>query len=86
MNAFLDSFVQRATEAFLAGYREAIMLGSEQAEVTVNAELLDLFLIEKAAYEVVYEARQSAHVDRCAAARPGAIAHAICWGSRHSHE
>ena len=56
VNAFLDSFVQRATEAFLTGYREAIMLGNEQAEVTVNAELLDLFLIEKAAYEVVYEA------------------------------
>ncbi len=55
VNAFLDSFVQRATEAFLTGYREAIMLGNEQAEVTVNAELLDLFLIEKAAYEVVYE-------------------------------
>ncbi len=55
VNAFLDSFVQRATEAFLTGYREAITLGNEQAEATVNAELLDLFLIEKAAYEVVYE-------------------------------
>ena len=32
VNAFLDSFVQRATEAFLTGYREAIMLGNEQAE------------------------------------------------------
>jgi maltose alpha-D-glucosyltransferase / alpha-amylase len=55
VNAFLDSFVQRATEAFLTGYREAITLGNEQAEATVNTELLDLFLIEKAAYEVVYE-------------------------------
>ena len=71
VNAFLDSFVQRATEAFLTGYREAITLGNEQAEATVNAELLDLFLIEKAAYEVVYEARQSTNVDRRAAARTG---------------
>jgi maltose alpha-D-glucosyltransferase / alpha-amylase len=55
VNAFLDSFVRRATEAFLTGYREAITLGNEQAEATVNTELLDLFLIEKAAYEVVYE-------------------------------
>ncbi len=55
VNAFLDSFVQRATDAFLTGYQEAITLGNEQAEATVNAELLDLFLIEKAAYEVVYE-------------------------------
>jgi maltose alpha-D-glucosyltransferase/alpha-amylase len=55
VDAFLDSFVQRATEAFLTGYREAIALGSERAEAAVNAELLDLFLIEKAAYEVVYE-------------------------------
>jgi maltose alpha-D-glucosyltransferase/alpha-amylase len=53
---FLNSFVERATEAFLAGYREAIASGGEQAPITVNTELLDLFLIEKAAYEVVYEA------------------------------
>jgi maltose alpha-D-glucosyltransferase / alpha-amylase len=55
VNAFLDSFVQRATEAFLTGYREAIALGNEHAQATANVELLDLFLIEKAAYEVVYE-------------------------------
>ncbi|MDR3532134.1 MAG: maltose alpha-D-glucosyltransferase [Rhodopila sp.] len=53
---FLDSFVERATGAFLAGYREAIASQGEQAPVTVTAALLDLFLIEKAAYEVTYEA------------------------------
>ncbi len=57
VNAFLDSFVERATDAFLTGYREAVdALPSGQTPIAVNAELLDLFLIEKAAYEVVYEA------------------------------
>jgi maltose alpha-D-glucosyltransferase / alpha-amylase len=56
VGAFLDSFVQRATDAFLNGYREAVALGGERAATGFSAELLDLFLIEKAAYEVVYEA------------------------------
>ncbi len=56
VGAFLDSFVQRATDAFLIGYREAVALGGERAATGFSAELLDLFLIEKAAYEVVYEA------------------------------
>ena len=56
VNTFLDSFVERATESFLIGYRDAIASGGEQAPGAVNPELLDLFLIEKAAYEVVYEA------------------------------
>ncbi len=33
VKAFLDSFVQRATDAFLTGYREAVTLDGEQAEV-----------------------------------------------------
>jgi maltose alpha-D-glucosyltransferase/alpha-amylase len=56
VNAFLDSFVERATESFLTGYRGAIASTGEQASIALNTELLDLFLIEKAAYEVVYEA------------------------------
>jgi maltose alpha-D-glucosyltransferase/alpha-amylase len=52
---FLDSFVDRATEAFLGGYRGAIGSDGEQP-AAVDPALLDLFLIEKAAYEVVYEA------------------------------
>jgi maltose alpha-D-glucosyltransferase/alpha-amylase len=56
VNAFLDSFIERATEAFLIGYREAVASSGEQVPIAVKAELLDLFLIEKAAYEVVYEA------------------------------
>jgi maltose alpha-D-glucosyltransferase/alpha-amylase len=51
-NAFLDSFVARATESFLAGYRKA--MGGE--ETPADQALLDLFLIEKAAYEIAYEA------------------------------
>ena len=54
--AFLDSFVVRATDSFLAGYREALAAATESTPLTVTPELLDLFLIEKAAYEVVYEA------------------------------
>jgi maltose alpha-D-glucosyltransferase/alpha-amylase len=54
--AFLDSFVECATDAFQTGYREALASATEQAFIATNSELLDLFLIEKAAYEVVYEA------------------------------
>ncbi|HET8995072.1 MAG TPA: putative maltokinase, partial [Acetobacteraceae bacterium] len=49
---FLDSFITQATNAFLAGYREAMHITDEAGE----QKLLDLFLVEKAAYEVAYEA------------------------------
>jgi maltose alpha-D-glucosyltransferase / alpha-amylase len=55
VSALLDSFVQSATRAFLDGYRTAIAPEGEQMPPD-NSELLDLFLMEKAAYEVVYEA------------------------------
>ncbi len=50
--AFLESFVARATEAFLTGYRTTV----GQADSPADHPLLQLFLLEKAAYEVVYEA------------------------------
>jgi maltose alpha-D-glucosyltransferase/alpha-amylase len=53
VTAFTDSFVERATDAFVAGYHE--VLGAAPGH-NLDAALLDLFLIEKAAYEVVYEA------------------------------
>jgi maltose alpha-D-glucosyltransferase/alpha-amylase len=53
VDAFVDSFVERATESFLNGYQEAVAPDERSA---FTAPLLDLFLIEKAAYEVVYEA------------------------------
>jgi maltose alpha-D-glucosyltransferase/alpha-amylase len=56
VKAFLDSFVERATDSFLTGYQEAIASARAHAPIAVDPELLDLFLIEKAAYEVVYEA------------------------------
>ena len=56
VNAFLDSFVEQATDAFLTGYREVLATNTDQSHVALDEELLDLFLIEKAAYEVVYEA------------------------------
>ena len=56
VSAFLESFVARATDAFLAGYREAAAPSEAEAPGAVNMELLDVFLIEKAAYEVGYEA------------------------------
>jgi maltose alpha-D-glucosyltransferase/alpha-amylase len=75
VRAFLDSFVVRATDAFTAGYRDAI--ASNEAEApSAHTELLDLFLIEKAAYEVVYES----------ANRPGWIdvpLHGLAARTRH---
>jgi maltose alpha-D-glucosyltransferase/alpha-amylase len=50
-DAFLAAFVARADKAFLNGYRAVAGPAFESAD-----GLLDLFLIEKAAYEVVYEA------------------------------
>ncbi len=51
-DAFLQDFVVRATQCFLAGYRDAFGV----TDVETEQQLLLLFLIEKAAYEIVYEA------------------------------
>jgi maltose alpha-D-glucosyltransferase/alpha-amylase len=51
-DAFLATFVERAVNCFLAGYAE--VLPPDDAAVEQN--LLQLFLIEKAAYEIAYEA------------------------------
>jgi maltose alpha-D-glucosyltransferase / alpha-amylase len=50
-DAFLAAFVEHAGAAFLAGYGDATKESPPLPEA-----LLDLFLIEKAAYEVTYEA------------------------------
>jgi maltose alpha-D-glucosyltransferase / alpha-amylase len=47
---FLEAFLRHAEAAFLTSYREAIGPGED------NTDLLELALIEKAAYEVNYEA------------------------------
>jgi maltose alpha-D-glucosyltransferase/alpha-amylase len=51
-DAFLGTFVERATQCFLAGYAEVLPAENEK----VARDLLRLFLIEKAAYEIAYEA------------------------------
>ena len=51
-DVFLASFLDRATQSFLTGYREAYPAEDETRE----RQLLQLFLIERAAYEVAYEA------------------------------
>ena len=55
--AMLEEFRTRAGAAFLTAYRD-VLHGSEQPWVPEAAEqaLLDLFLLEKAAYEIRYEA------------------------------
>jgi maltose alpha-D-glucosyltransferase/alpha-amylase len=50
--AFLESFVARASDAFLAGYHTTM----SQPESPGDHAMLQLSLLEKAAYEVVYEA------------------------------
>jgi maltose alpha-D-glucosyltransferase/alpha-amylase len=55
--AFLESFVARATESFLTGYRAALDAAEQgAADSAADQALLDLFLLEKAAYEITYEA------------------------------
>ena len=51
-DAFLETFILRANAAFAAGYAE-VMGDTDDAP---DADLLTLFLIEKAAYEINYEA------------------------------
>jgi maltose alpha-D-glucosyltransferase/alpha-amylase len=63
-DAFLDTFQQRANAAFTAGYSDVV--GS--AHGTISDDLLQLFLIERAAYEISYEA----------ANRPGWIDVPLC--------
>jgi maltose alpha-D-glucosyltransferase/alpha-amylase len=55
--ALLERFRARASAAFLEAYRD-VLETAEHPWVSrgVQADLLDLFLIEKAAYEVRYEA------------------------------
>jgi maltose alpha-D-glucosyltransferase/alpha-amylase len=51
-DAFIAGFRARAPQVFLNAYREAVGETGEE----MNDRLLDLFLIEKAAYELNYEA------------------------------
>jgi len=51
-DAFLNTFVDQATRSFLTGYSEVRPAEDEAAD----RKLLQLFLLEKAAYEVAYEA------------------------------
>jgi maltose alpha-D-glucosyltransferase / alpha-amylase len=51
-DAFLRTFVMGATHSFLAGYADVLAVENTAAE----QDLLRLFLIEKAAYEIAYEA------------------------------
>ena len=53
-DAFLGTFVERATQCFLDGYNEVHVV--DAADAAAERDLLRLFLIEKAAYEIVYEA------------------------------
>jgi maltose alpha-D-glucosyltransferase / alpha-amylase len=55
--ALLTRFRVEASDAFVAGYR-GVLRSAERPWISHEAEeaLLDLFLLEKAAYEVGYEA------------------------------
>ena len=52
ISAYLEAFVREGSDAFLTAYRTA----TEAYPAGGDDDLLDLFLLEKAAYEVVYEA------------------------------
>jgi maltose alpha-D-glucosyltransferase/alpha-amylase len=51
-DAFLGSFIERGTQCFLNGYLDAFPAQDVKAE----KDLLQLFLLEKAGYEIAYEA------------------------------
>ncbi len=58
----LTRFKEQASAAFLSAYREVAGEAEHPWSLTQNEEaLLDLFLIEKAAYEICYEAANRPH-------------------------
>ncbi|TWG88458.1 maltose alpha-D-glucosyltransferase/alpha-amylase [Cupriavidus gilardii J11] len=69
--ALLERFRQEATHAFLAGYREVAESAEHPwIEPAKMQPLLDLFLLERAAYEVRYEAdNRVAWTCRCMGSR-----------------
>jgi maltose alpha-D-glucosyltransferase/alpha-amylase len=54
--AAIKRFATGARAAFLAGYGDALAASGTDRLPTVDSPLTDLFLIEKAAYEICYEA------------------------------
>jgi maltose alpha-D-glucosyltransferase/alpha-amylase len=52
----LDNFAPSSKESFLAGYRDAAQAGGLVADGDAAQALLQLFILEKAAYEICYEA------------------------------
>jgi maltose alpha-D-glucosyltransferase/alpha-amylase len=83
VNTFIDNFRQRATEAFLVGYREAMSLETKRLVGVLSAELLELFSIEKAAYEVAYEAaNRPSLVDVALRGLVDCTEHVLCIGTR----
>ncbi|MCK8780653.1 maltose alpha-D-glucosyltransferase [Rhizobium sp. NTR19] len=58
----VDRFIKRAEAAFLQAYFKAIEASDELTRTDhVRDKLLDLFLLEKAAYEIAYEVRSRPH-------------------------
>ncbi len=52
VTALLEEFVSQAMDGFLTGYRDGMANGGS----AIEQSLLDLFVVEKAAYEIAYEA------------------------------
>ena len=54
--AIVARYLPAAKQAFLAAYRPAARIGHRWKDADGEASLLDLFMLEKAAYELCYEA------------------------------
>jgi maltose alpha-D-glucosyltransferase/alpha-amylase len=52
----LQQFAPTAGAAFLIAYQEAVHAGNAESADDANSSLLQLFVLEKSAYEVCYEA------------------------------
>ena len=62
LDAFLDAFRERSASAFLSAYR-TVLAGATQPWIAASAiaAVTDLFVIDKAAYEIRYEAAHRPH-------------------------
>ena len=71
--SIVERFRQSSGKAFLAAYQEASApIAHQWGSAQSQRELLNLFLLEKAAYEICYEAANRPALTDCSAARSGA--------------
>ncbi len=85
MRTVIERFRAVSRESFLAQYREPPARRSTLARTAADAALIDLFVMEKAAYEVCLRNRQPPRLADRAAARLAEIAERLAKREEGRH-